>query len=527
MSANSIIRSATACLISLCLSGWSVVSSAVAATIVVTTTQDVVDPPFNASGLCGSGGTTADLSGADGQVSLREAIIAANNAPGQKIITFAPSLNGATIIVSKALFLCGGHTTLDGDVNGDDAPDVTLDGTAVSVHDVIAIASSHNLVTNLRVLVPPPSFYIPAGISITNSLGTSIIDNTIAHNIVHGPIAVTAGIDSTNEQSLQDVSIKHAIVRDNTAGGIATVIYGAHNAVDLSIIHNTVSGVTNTGPGLRIGPAIFVVAGLKNLFDPNDLGASNNYLDVTIKENTLTGNSNPGDTAGVAILGGIISSSHNHVTAQLLDNSITNNNGNGISVGAGVDNSSANDVEVKIRGNTLENNAGLGILTYGAFGALLFPSGDSAGNSLDARIERNTVTNALLAGIWVNGGFGSLDGAAEKVVTDNDVDAVVADNTVTGTVGDGLLLTAGGPGVANTNGVEITVKKNTVCGSAAADIHAIGGFLGIPSVLPPNQGTGNEVEGKVTKNTATTIVVENGVAGNTASVTQANNTPCP
>jgi hypothetical protein len=107
---------------------------------------------------------------------------------------------------------------------------------------------------------------------------------------------------------------------------------------------------------------------------------------------------------------------------------------------------------------------------------------------------------------------------------------VVTDNTVTGTSGEGILLEAGGPGKANDNDVDVTVRKNTVCGSTTpnADIHAIGGFLGIPSVPLPNQGTGNVLEGEISKNTAKLpVVVENGVAGNTAQVTQSKNVPCP
>src|SRR5213592_3618854 len=87
-----------------CLALGGLASPAAAKTIVVTTNQDVVDPPLNA----------------DGQVSLREAVIAANNTPGAKSITFAPSLSGTTIVLTRSLSLCGGHTTLNGDVNGDD-----------------------------------------------------------------------------------------------------------------------------------------------------------------------------------------------------------------------------------------------------------------------------------------------------------------------------------------------------------------------------------------------------------------------
>src|SRR5262249_8420222 len=58
-----------------CLFLWGMASPATAATIVVTTNQDIANPPFNTGGLCGNG-TISNLPGADGKVSLREAIIA-------------------------------------------------------------------------------------------------------------------------------------------------------------------------------------------------------------------------------------------------------------------------------------------------------------------------------------------------------------------------------------------------------------------------------------------------------------------
>src|SRR5882672_1603949 len=110
-----------------CLSLWGFALPAAAATIVVTTNQDTADPPFNTGGPCGAG-TISNLPGADGEVSLREAIIAANNTLGVKTITFAPALSGATIVLTgNSLVLCGGLTTLNGDVNGDEIPDITVD----------------------------------------------------------------------------------------------------------------------------------------------------------------------------------------------------------------------------------------------------------------------------------------------------------------------------------------------------------------------------------------------------------------
>jgi hypothetical protein len=76
-----------------CLVFSGFASPAAANTIVVTTLIDTADPPFNADGLCGTG-TVSDLPGADGLISLREAIIAANNTLGEDLTAFAQSLSG-------------------------------------------------------------------------------------------------------------------------------------------------------------------------------------------------------------------------------------------------------------------------------------------------------------------------------------------------------------------------------------------------------------------------------------------------
>src|SRR5215813_2227062 len=143
-----------------CLVLGDFASPAAAKTIVVTTLTDTADPPFNADGACGTG-TVSDLPGADGLISLREAIIAANNTPGAHTITFDPSLSGGTIMVGfnglPLPALCGGQTSINGDLNGDDVPDITLEGAAfpipappavpaVSAAAGISVISSHNTI---------------------------------------------------------------------------------------------------------------------------------------------------------------------------------------------------------------------------------------------------------------------------------------------------------------------------------------------------------------------------------------------
>src|ERR1035438_6126474 len=89
--------------------------------------------------------------GPDG-ISLQEAIIATNNDPGTWNIQFAPALKGSTIVVdtppSQGLQpFSGGNVTINGDIDGDGQPDITL--TSASANLTIYIMSGGNTLNGL------------------------------------------------------------------------------------------------------------------------------------------------------------------------------------------------------------------------------------------------------------------------------------------------------------------------------------------------------------------------------------------
>ena len=366
MSTNRVTVSFIALLVIACclvLGGFA--SPALAKNIVVTTLTDTADPPFNADGLCGTG-TVSDLPGADGKVSLREAIIAANNTPGPNSITFASRLKGGTIVVNfddldadvvpdPLPALCGGYTRLKGtppreedenmldrgeerrvrhrkdaddDHNGDDTPNITLEGAALSFPAFgIGVISSHNTITGLRIQ------HFPFGI-VAAAVGS---DTQISHTTV------------TNNE-----------VKENGFVGILLNSQGDRNVFSHTFL--TRNAVSNNGVGILIQGGFG--------------GADENTFEVDIKDNTVTDNT----SAGIEVVGGFDNSSNNHVTAR-------------------------------IRGNTLERghrNQGIGAIA--GIGAASLSTGTSNNNVLDVRIEQNTVRNQTGAGMYIAAGEGSPDG---------------------------------------------------------------------------------------------------------------------
>jgi hypothetical protein len=184
-------------------------------------------------------------------------------------------------------------------------------------------------------------------------------------------------------------------------------------------------------------------------------------------------------------------------------------------------------VVARIRANTVERNQVFGIAATAGQGVDTLPIGASNHNVLDVWIKHNTVRDHLVgSGILVNGGVGSGDGRSNAIADGNQARAIVKHNVVEGNAVRGISLFVGGPGLASDNTVDVRVAHNTVCNNGA-DIFGEGGFTGSVLNPTPNMGTGNVLTGKIVQNTATTVMVEDGIPGNTADVTQFHNDPCP
>ena len=169
------------------------------ADIMVMTAEDRLDASFatfdfsltaDPTTFCG---TVVDPAAFPAEPSLREALIHANHTPGPDTITFAPDLSGQTIMVSfdgsdegeegdPLPSLCGDDITLNGDIDGDGTPDITLDGSNLAAGGGFGLFadSDNNTITGftlqnfLDIAITPGS-----GSRTATATGNRITNNTI------------------------------------------------------------------------------------------------------------------------------------------------------------------------------------------------------------------------------------------------------------------------------------------------------------------------------------------------------------
>ena len=231
-----------------------------AAEIVVTTTADALN---------GNVGTAAGLvadPGPDG-IALREAIEVTNNDPGSYTIRFAAALAGKTIVFSDdlgQLFLEGGGVTVEGDIDGNDMPDVTLRSAPRPLRGPAAfvITSSGNRLHALTlegfgfgVLLQPhprrPGSVLPSNLTFA--------DNVISDLVIRGPrtgieLASFTRADCEPDRSpcASSETWKNVTLTGNT---IETKSFGIHIGL-YSSIGSRIEGLTVTDNKVRLGTRV-------------------------------------------------------------------------------------------------------------------------------------------------------------------------------------------------------------------------------------------------------------------------------
>ncbi len=294
--------------------------------LIVDTTNDVVD---------GSTTSIANLlasKGADGKISLREAIIATNNTAGQDTIflpagTYALTRTGASenlastgdldILQSLSLIGAGASsTTVNATGLNDRVFEVSGTGTSAYLSGITVtggtISNGSGILTNSNTSLTLWDSVIANNTTGTTGGGLYASGTTFINNVtVSGNVGASgAGIYSNNT-----LVISNSTISANTASNQGGGIWSSGANADLSLINTTISGNTsgNQGGGLYNGN----LASLMNVTIAGNTAAQGGGINrgtgtvtTTLLNTIVAGNTATGGT-GPDVSGAITSSGNN------------------------------------------------------------------------------------------------------------------------------------------------------------------------------------------------------------------------
>jgi len=359
----------------------------------------------------GASGSTSDgiCQTVGGQCTLRAAIQEANGTVGHDTIVF--SVTGVITIGPTPLWTLTDNAgvTIDGDVDGDGAPDVALAGPSTgSGASGIRIQSANNTIRSLAIYE-----FNGFGLTITGtqSTGNQIVSNTIGLDLSGAARGNGDNINANGDGIIVRNGANNNLFQGNTIGGNLrhgiSLSDGDVNTVTHNFVGVTAGGLDrgNGGNGVNLKDG---ASG--NLVEENQILYNDRYgvylVDGDTQDNRIVGNDVMyNDSSGVLAKGGIIndrthSNDDSTVLAQgdnlIQSNDIVSNTGVGIyNIGA----------SPWISGNTILSNT-----SYGVYNLVYEGASYSPATADDDLLSMPTIINNLIDG---NGddGIRSLDTA--------------------------------------------------------------------------------------------------------------------
>jgi hypothetical protein len=393
-----------------CIPGAAVLTQpARATTLVVSNNSDIVN------GNTSSPAALIANPGPDG-ISLREALLAANNAPGPHTITFAQALAGQTIVLSASFApITRDQITIAGLTNNGQ-PNITIDASqSTGTGCTLFIAASQFSMNGLRFTFAPPTC---AAIQIGGAggpisapphmSGIQINGNAFSANNSVGGFAIFV---STTVNTTNGATIKGVVISNNTFNqlneSINVQVGGNNNLIeDVVICGNTFSN--NTFPGtsaVEVGGTkgtnnlIQRVKVLQNTFTGNFQGVVLNINQSTsgdlIQDTLIARNVFGGNLQAIAVVAGVdpVTTSNVVANTQIVDNLVhlTGFNGQGSGTIQIIDNQNGG-TNNKVTGVSFTNNT---IDSNGSPG----PSGAGVWVTSSGGVTGVTVTNAIFWGM--------------------------------------------------------------------------------------------------------------------------------
>lgn len=514
-------------------------SSASAVEIMVSTTSDAAN---------GDTSTVAALfanPGPDG-ISLREAILATNNDPGTYTIRFGEALGGSTILIdaSNLPSLKSGGVTVEGDIDGDEGPDVTIRPTeelaqSCCVHGGFQVDSSHNRLHALAlegfdvgVLFQPD--YHPVPTHQTYS------DNVVDGLVIRGQEGIKLTFRSFDCGLPKPPCETQNVWANTTLTGNTIEAHGGGIKLDLfDTAGDLLTGATLSDNIIRLGTETRPGSGGSAIqIDQGGNSTGDRISDILIARNYIEGVNGDG---GIFIAAGLQRSQANTIEGlHIVDNWLhLSRQGDapccfGIVLEAGQDTWAANAVPVNypdfnvLRDVQVARNSVSGALAAGVKIGAGIDAGGSHNRIENVRVEQNMIRSTILGKgvfLWVGQIF-PYDGvpASENRISGVKIDAnrlttgkgppVVGTDSATA----GGIVFLGGDNYGRAGTIKnIRIRKNRIA-TAQAGVRLIGG-RGV-------NAQGNRVtcvrleENRVTGTRKTVTVTPNllGASGNIASL---------
>jgi hypothetical protein len=415
--------------------------------VVVNASEDVNGDTSSPSGLISNPGT-------DG-ISLPEAIAASNNTSDYYTITFDPFLSGSTIYLTREMpHITQGNVTINGDINEDGTPDITIDGTNADFCGFNVTGASNVVIRGFKILnFPKHGIYIrpdtgegntdveniviyqneitatvgSISLMITGQSYSSISNVEITSNTLHdspgGAISISAGMgENSNYNQISNVSItsnridnpsvtidimvspaSSSNISNNTISNIVILGNSITSYNDSSIIidaSNQASCNNNTMDGLLIAENTIVgqIVVIELVTESGLYSTGNLMTNVTIRDNILLG-------GGIHIAGSTGFNAHDNTTSNLLfERNIidagSETTANGIYVTAGSGGAHRNTLQnLILRDNYIKGFRDTGILLRG-------DDSSSPNNTINnVSILNQTLINNGLTSSWSAGGI--------------------------------------------------------------------------------------------------------------------------
>ena len=467
-----------------CLLAATAVSPAVAQqacpTLTVTTNDDVVNG--DTSSPC----NLIANPGADG-ISLREALLAANNATGSVTITFAGALAGRTIALTERFApITSSQIALTG-LTSNGQPNITLDATNASNPGAILFVAASNFTMNGISLTNIPAGF--TGVQIGGSgyglrgqtvsapqqlsniaISGNAFSNGTGNNVFAVSISTTAGITT-------GATIGGVVIANNTFTNLFEAIgigaEGTSNTIEnIAIFGNAFSQMTS--------PATSAV----------EVGASsmnNTVQGVQLVQNTFVGN-----LQGFVIdING--TSSGNLIQDVTVDSNVFSGNLQALGVVAGVDAGSNSNTVM----NTQIVNNLIDLTGYQGQGSVTIQITDSQNGGTNDRVAGVTlINNTIYAdpassdppgwGVWVTSNTGGVSGVSisNDIISGSTQSSSPFQDVSPGQVVNSLIYGSNSGGITNgTNG--------DIVGADPMFVNAAGGNFGLRSnSLAIGGGTG-------------------------------------